>query len=723
MHCLRCGWPTDCLRCLATSTSRSAWGCACVSGWFLADLAGMETDIFSATRPGDRNSRDRRARSFENLVSLSALSAFPQAWDGEETHNEKQRELEAELEEERLPVAGSQATHRGPSVLLHAPFRVSKMYRNVEGATGRTHGMSRWQHCLALYCMGGFPVCLRFGWADRLNAVVCQSLQDAADTAAPDERTDRLRELRELLEMPLSDTLRQSLQAAEAGPLRIPTRYFSLLAEMHARVALTNPHMLDLDNVLPGKSTLWSHPEFPCVFFLVFHLAFVGGFHDLELQDEKDTDSLLPEDDDESSPRRHARSHLPRDDDDAEDDDEEEEEGGKEPLHTRPNFELLLLGADQAFFQDVQAHTLHFQDIFSLFLDTAVHPTKLRKLPKSLAQDFAQLVLRYDLYYEPADDLPLIMLRMTVLDTEPHSDRRGQSLLGPAREQGDGGERGVSVDSFYLPDRANDASSIDWPTDADFDAVEPPEEGEEGPRGDATTTWPSSGSPRLEAVSLEDASVPSSFDSLPLQETRRTLQQRATVLVREVSHLLPQVKNEQSLLLILSNLTVLHRIDLNPRASNELQAALQAFLSPGGAFIFWCCFFVYVCDDRAWMQRFVPYFSLSSLPWWWWWPGPLFPSRQVRHVAAEVMEEVFPTGSQARRAVHLAFRLCNPCRWPISFAQWGWQRMRPCRRGLRRVGDPILVKVPCGNRVVWGVEALERFIDWCLGQQEEAHTA
>jgi hypothetical protein len=505
------------------------------------------------------------------------------------------------------------------------------------------------------------PLHMRF--QQRLVGEVEETLERAA-TASGDERSAALRDLYRNLTTPIEAAVVARLRASGmVGP--VPTRYFGLLARFYASEAQERPAVILRQRGLWLK--LVSSDLFPAVWASLFHLWMLGGYHDLNLaapgtappetgaQQEEVEDSPLPAApggtpgtrvrDRESAPSvgdslfsRHRRSLS------------DSRLDPTDEMRSKQSMDLLVAGVSRLFWSDAHAGTKAFQSIFLLCHDALVSSTKLSHVPPQTRRELASVVACHFLHYLPGSQLRRFLACLPDLETgampfdsrniavsEAPSAPPPASLLAPhttpakqplsdvvsthstqaSVEFSKGGPSSrVALPMWMWRPLQAIADRLGISIDALSDNIIGIVHSHLGVAGPL--------SPLTPEVS------PEAYSELAL---------RAGQFVEEVVVHLRSLKRQDSIETYIYGLQGLSGVPMQRAVANRLHAALHVFATPG---------------------------------------GPVFPSPQVRAVATETIENLFPRGSSVRHAVHLACRLLHPVRAAYSCCNWTRNRTVSC---------------------------------------------
>jgi len=281
-------------------------------------------------------------------------------------------------------------------------------------------------------------------------------------------------------------------------------------------------------------------------------------------------------------------------------------------------------------------------------------PTHFLPVPPRLRVTAHEVALRYFLYYQDPATLPATLQRLphphelagtAAPSTSAAPAGDGLREVGsPAMTAGSTGLRSRSLTkrkktvSWYAPSLSTSAAArwIAAATSADPVAAR-----DVSSDGDTTGSAPSTPRPHSSRLPSEDRA----------SALRRSL--NAAACVRELVSFLPELVREEAVLVYLQALRVVFAAQDAGSPSGRAQSRPVLQL------------------DRDSANRLAGCLMELSTP-----GGPLYPTRPVRHAAQATLDAVYPRGRLLRRAVHIAFRLANPLRWPASLAHWVASQVR-----------------------------------------------
>ncbi len=138
------------------------------------------------------------------------------------------------------------------------------------------------------------------------------------------------------------------------GSRAVPVYYWSLLAQGYATAPETDSGVADL---LPLCTQLWSHPLFPSIFALLFHLWLLGQFSRV----------------------------------------------GSQRGFQSVQLAALASGCQRLFWSDVQTHSVEFRSIFSFLCGATTDRERMQSVAPQLHRELAFVVMRFALYYTSGD--------------------------------------------------------------------------------------------------------------------------------------------------------------------------------------------------------------------------------------------------------------------------------------------------------------------------------
>eukprot|EP01138_Halocafeteria_seosinensis_P009403 gb/GECG01009608.1/.p1 GENE.gb/GECG01009608.1/~~gb/GECG01009608.1/.p1 ORF type:complete len:826 (+),score=74.25 gb/GECG01009608.1/:1-2478(+) len=363
----------------------------------------------------------------------------------------------------------------------------------------------------------------------EFEKALAEEVRNVLQRAAASERTERTETMEELffnVASPIEPQVADYLRAA-GGPMNIPRYYYQLLAQYFAsEVKESSAYFTELQSTM---NALYSHPIFPAIYCLLFHLWLLGTYEDVKFNES-------------------ASSRLV----------------------------LLTTGANRLFWADLQHYRHDFKPIFGFLAQVILHPSRLAEVPHRLYIELVIVVMKFLLFYDnqshTAENL-YFFFRQLPARAIPE---KGQGLdndwaRSPEAES-------MTKETTSHDDDMNDSrcQETSHKTLAGHSRQEEEESDVNTPRQSGNSKNPWGYTTFLVSMS----------DHFSHSEYSKDMISKVSCFVHETSELLRMVQHENALLRILRGLRCLAdprlAAFLDGRTAAKLQDEIYAFTSPGG---------------------------------------------------------------------------------------------------------------------------------------------